>query len=93
MSLLGHPKRLNKGPRISSQLFFLSSCSERCLYLNGGDTDEDGLQYGGYSFTFVEAWPVGWGYDDDFFIDFIDGQYYLIDLRHPEVRLALVVVL
>jgi hypothetical protein len=51
------------------------------------------FQYGGYSFTFVEAWPVGWGYDDDFFIDFIDGQYYLIDLRHPEVRLALVVVL
>jgi hypothetical protein len=51
------------------------------------------FQYGGYSFTFVEAWPVGWGYDDDFFIDFIDGQYYLIDLRHPEARLALVVVL
>jgi hypothetical protein len=51
------------------------------------------FQYGGYSFTFVEAWPVGWGYDDDFFVDFIDGQYYLIDLRHPEVRLALVVVL
>jgi hypothetical protein len=51
------------------------------------------FQYGGYSFTFVEAWPAGWGYDDDFYIDFIDGQYYLIDLRHPEVRLALVVVL
>jgi hypothetical protein len=51
------------------------------------------FQFGGYAFTFVEAWPVGWGYDDDFFIDFIDGQYYLIDLRHPEVRLALVVVL
>jgi len=51
------------------------------------------FQYGGYTFTFVEAWPVGWGYDDDFFIDFIDGEYYLIDLRHSEVRLALVVVL
>jgi hypothetical protein len=51
------------------------------------------FQYGGYTFTFVEAWPAGWGYDDDFYIDFIDGQYYLIDLRHPEVRLALVVVL
>jgi hypothetical protein len=51
------------------------------------------FQYGGYWFTFAEAWPAGWGYDDDCYIDFIDGQYYLIDLRHPEVRLALVVVL
>ncbi len=54
---------------------------------------ESRFQYGGYWFTFGEPWPVGWGYDDDFYVDFIDGQYYLIDLRHPEVRLALVVVL
>lgn len=51
------------------------------------------FNYGGYWFGYAEPWPVGWGYDDDFYIDFIDGQYYLIDLRHPEARLALVVVL
>ncbi len=51
------------------------------------------FQYGGYWFSFAEPWPVGWGYGDDFYIDFIDGQYYVIDLRHPEVRLAVVLVL
>jgi hypothetical protein len=46
------------------------------------------FQYGGYTFTLVEAWPVGWGYDHDFFIDFIDGEYYLMDLRHPLTFIA-----
>jgi hypothetical protein len=50
------------------------------------------FQYGGYWFGWSEAWPVGWGYDDEFYVDFIDGQYYLIDLAHPQVRLALIVV-
>jgi hypothetical protein len=50
------------------------------------------FNYGGYWFSYAEPWPVGWGYDDDFYIDFIDGQYYLIDLAHPQVRLALIVV-
>jgi hypothetical protein len=51
------------------------------------------FNYGGYWFSYAEPWPVGWGYDDEFYVDFIDGQYYLIDLAHPQVRLALVVVL
>jgi hypothetical protein len=53
--------------------------------------DNRRFQYGGYWFTFNEGWPVGWAYSDDFYIDFIDGQYYLIDLSHPGVQLLLVV--
>lgn len=53
--------------------------------------DNRRFQYGGYWFTFNEGWPAGWAYTDDFYIDFIDGQYYLIDLTHPGVQLLLVV--
>jgi hypothetical protein len=49
------------------------------------------ISYGGYYFTYGEAWPSGWDYNDDVYIDYIDGQYYLIDVRHPGVRLSLVV--
>ena len=52
-----------------------------------------GFEYGGYSFTLVNTWPAGWAYTDDCYVDYIDGEYYLIDLAHPGVRLALVVVM
>jgi hypothetical protein len=51
------------------------------------------FQYGGYSFTLVDAWPVGWAYTDQCYIDYIDGEYFLFDLAHPGVRLAIVVAL
>jgi hypothetical protein len=56
-----------------------------------GHFDNRRFQYGGYWFSFNEGWPVGWAYSDDFYIDFVDGQYYLIDLSHPGVQLLLVV--
>jgi hypothetical protein len=51
------------------------------------------FQYGGYSFTIVDVWPAGWAYTDQCYIDYIDGQYFLFDLLHPGVQVALVVVL
>jgi hypothetical protein len=51
------------------------------------------FQYGGYSFQLVDAWPADWAYTDDCYIDYIDGEYFLFDLRHPGVRIALTVVL
>jgi hypothetical protein len=51
------------------------------------------FQYGGYSFTLVDAWPAGWAYTDQCYIDYIDGEYFLFDLAHPDVRLAIVVVI
>jgi len=51
------------------------------------------FQYGGYSFTLVDAWPADWAYTDQCYIDYIDGEYFLFDLAHPGVQLAIVVVL
>jgi len=51
------------------------------------------FQYGGYSFVIVDAWPAGWAYTDQCYIDYIDGQYFLFDLLHPGVQIALTVVL
>lgn len=53
--------------------------------------DNRRFHYGGYWFTFNDVWPAAWLYTDDFYIDFIDGQYYLIDLTHPGIQLLLVV--
>jgi hypothetical protein len=48
--------------------------------------------FGGFTFEFTDAWPADWSYDDDVYVDEIDGEYYLIDTRHPGVRLLVVVV-
>jgi Ni/Co efflux regulator RcnB len=44
--------------------------------------------YGGYNFAIVEPWPAGWSYNDNCYIDFVDGGYYLFNLRHPGVRVS-----
>ena len=49
--------------------------------------------YGGYSFELVDAWPVDWAYTDDVYVDYIDGDYFLFDLLHPGVRVAVFVVM
>jgi hypothetical protein len=51
------------------------------------------FQYGGYSFVMVDPWPVGWNYNDEVYVDFIDGAYYLIDPVHPGVRIVVNVAL
>jgi hypothetical protein len=51
------------------------------------------FQYGGYSFVVVDAWPAGWAYTDQCYIDYINGEYFLFDLLHPGVQVALTVVL
>jgi len=51
------------------------------------------FSYSGYTFELVDAWPVGWAYSDDCYIDYIDGEYFLFDLLHPGVRIAVFVVM
>ena len=48
--------------------------------------------YGGYSFQLVDAWPSDWSYNDDCYIDYIDGEYFLFDALHPGIRIAVFVV-
>jgi TolA-binding protein len=51
------------------------------------------FQYSGYTFELVDAWPAGWVYTDDCYIDYIDGEYFLFDLLHPGIRIAVFVVM
>jgi len=48
--------------------------------------------YSGYSFQLVDAWPVDWGFDDDCYIDYVDGEYFLFNAFHPGVRIAVFVI-
>jgi len=48
--------------------------------------------YGGYNFEIVQPWPGGWAYSDNCYIDFVDGGYYLFNLRHSGVRVAVTVL-
>jgi hypothetical protein len=50
------------------------------------------FQYGGYWFGLANPWPGDWAYTDDCYVDYINGEYVLIDLRHPGVEIPLVVV-
>jgi hypothetical protein len=47
------------------------------------------FRYGGYSFGYNQGWPVDWDYNDDFYVEYIDGAYYMVNLRHPGFRLRL----
>jgi hypothetical protein len=51
------------------------------------------FQYGGYWFGYVQRWPTGWFYTDQFYIDYVDGGYYLYDPYYPGSRFAITVVI
>jgi hypothetical protein len=46
------------------------------------------FQFGGFWFGIVDPWPVGWLYTDAVFVDFIAGEYVLVNEIHPEVTIA-----
>jgi hypothetical protein len=50
------------------------------------------FQYGGVWFGLVDPWPEYWSSnwydDDDVYVDFYDGGYYLTDRRYPSDRIA-----
>ncbi|MGA2483836.1 MAG: hypothetical protein ABSF92_12055 [Candidatus Acidiferrales bacterium] len=50
------------------------------------------FQYGGFWFNLVDPWPETWApnwyENDDVYIDYYGGGYYLYNRRHPGVRLA-----
>jgi hypothetical protein len=48
--------------------------------------------YGGYSFELVESWPAEWAFDDDVYVDYVGDGYYLFDVLHPGIRIAVIVV-
>ncbi len=51
------------------------------------------FQYGGYTFNIIDAWPADWSYSDQVYVDYVDGQYFLYDMAHPGVTVAIAVVM
>jgi hypothetical protein len=51
------------------------------------------FQYGGYWFGYVQPWPNGWYYTDQFYIDYADGGYYMYNPYYPGTRFAITVVI
>jgi len=88
-------KREGKAARIPEERFRASYGRQHVFHVNRV-TVVDGsphFAYGGYNFILIEPWPVGWAYTDDCYIDYVDGEYFLFDLLHPGVRIAINVVL
>ena len=86
-----------RGQRIAEDRFRSSFGREHTFHVQrqsggGGEGGGQRFQYGGYHFEYVEAWPSDWSYGDDFYIESIGDDYYLYDLRHPEVRILVIVV-
>jgi cytoskeletal protein RodZ len=48
--------------------------------------------YAGYTFIFLDPWPADWLFSDDCYVDYVNDEYYLFDVLHPGVGIALFVV-
>jgi hypothetical protein len=78
------------GRRIPDEQFRVSFGREHSFHVRR--SEDRRFNYGGYYFRYSEAWPSDWDYDrDDVYIDYIDGNYYLINPHHPGVRLLVII--
>ena len=55
------------------------------------------FQYDGFWFSIIDPWPESWSDDwydnDDVYIDYSDGGYYLYNRSYPGDRIAVEVYL
>jgi hypothetical protein len=47
------------------------------------------FRYSGYLFGYNEPWPSGWNYNDNVYIDYVGGAYYMYNPRHPGIHITL----
>ena len=91
----GHARPAGKGGHIPDDRFHAqfgrshTFRAQRPVVVEG----QPRFEYGGYSFVLIDAWPADWAYTDDCYIDYVDGEYFLFDLLHPGMRIALFVVM
>jgi hypothetical protein len=85
----------HRGGRIPDDKFRAQFGRQHTFKINRTTTaqGQPGFQYGGYTFVIVDAWPAGWVDTDECYVDYVDGEYFLFDLLHPGVGVAIVVVL
>ena len=90
-----HPVQAQRGKRIPDDRFRSSFGREHHFHVDRTrivNVSQPVVVYSGYSFQLVDAWPAEWSYDDDCYIDYVDDGYYLFDVRHPGIRIAVFVV-
>jgi hypothetical protein len=74
--------------RISDDRYRASFGSGHNFHVNRGDYDHRRFNYGGYSFGFIDPWPVDWYYTDNVYVVYDDGGYYMYDVVHPGIRIS-----
>lgn len=74
--------------RISDARYASSFGSGHSFHVNRGEYDRRRFEYGGYSFGFIDPWPIGWGYSDDVYVVYAGGGYYMYDRFHPGLRIS-----
>ncbi|MGD0955927.1 MAG: hypothetical protein ABR953_03760 [Candidatus Acidiferrales bacterium] len=74
--------------RISDARYASNFGSGHSFHVNRGDYDRRRFEYGGYSFGFIDPWPIGWGYSDGVYVVYADGGYYMYDRVHPGLRIS-----
>jgi hypothetical protein len=47
------------------------------------------FQYSGYWFGYNNRWPSGWDYNDNVYIDYVGGAYYMYNPTHPGIHIIL----
>jgi hypothetical protein len=74
--------------KISEAHYSASFGSGHHFHVNQGDYNNHRFAYGGYSFGFIDPWPVGWYYTDDVYVVYEDGGYYMYDVVHPGIHIS-----
>jgi hypothetical protein len=47
--------------------------------------------YNGYTFGFVQPWPDEWRRNDNVYVEYVEGGYFLCNPRYPGVRITLTI--
>jgi hypothetical protein len=66
--------------------------ANRVIVSNTVVPGQTGFVLVGYRFIILDPWPADWLFTDDCFVDYVDEEYFLFDVFHPGVRVALFVV-
>jgi len=74
--------------RISDEHYRTSFGREHNFHVNQRDYDSRRFEYGGYSFGFIDPWPVAWYYTDDVYVVYDNGGYYMYNPSHPGIRIS-----
>jgi type IV secretory pathway VirB10-like protein len=90
-----HPAHAQQGKRIPDDKFRASFGRQHTFHVQRTqivNNPQPVIVYGGYSFQLIDPWPAEWTFEDDCYVDYVDGEYFLFDAFHPGIRIAVFVV-